>query len=158
MTSIELDNIDKHLLTLLQMDARTPFATLSRKLGIPEATVRFRVKRLMDSGVITRFTTLLDPAKVGFGVSGAILLKIEPAHLEEACRQLMSFDETLYLFQSTGEYDVVSVILARDMAHLNGLVKRSKMIVGVKDARVSVTTRFLKFDPSLKFCGDSKKQ
>ena len=151
MTQIELDDIDKRLLELLQLDARASFADLSRKLDVAEATVRFRVKRLMDNGVITRFAALLDPAKVGFGVSGAILLKIDPAYLEAACKQLVSFDETLYLFQSTGEYDVVSVILARDMVHLNDLVKRTKMILGVKDARVSVTTRFLKFDPAIKF-------
>jgi Lrp/AsnC family transcriptional regulator for asnA, asnC and gidA len=151
MTQIELDDVDKRIMEALQLDGRASFAELSRKLDVAEATVRFRVKRLIDKGVITRFAVLLDPAKVGFGVSGAILLKIDPAYLEEACRQMVSFDETLYLFQSTGEYDVVSVILARDMAHLNDLVKKTKMILGVKDARVSVTTRFLKFDPAIKF-------
>lgn len=151
MMQITLDDIDKCILELLQLDARASFADLSRKLDVAEATVRFRVKRLIDNGVITRFAALLNPAKVGFEVSGAILLKIDPANLEQACKQLVAFDETLYLFQSTGEYDVVSVILARDMIHLNDLVKRTKMIVGVKDARVSVTTRFLKFDPAIKF-------
>ena len=151
MVQNTLDDIDKRILELLQLDARASFADLSRKLDVAEATVRFRVKRLTDNGVITRFAALLDPSKVGFGVSGAILLKIDPAFLEEACKQLVAFDETLYLFQSTGEYDVVSVILARDMVHLNDLVRRTKMIVGVKDARVSVTTRFLKFNPSIKF-------
>jgi Lrp/AsnC family transcriptional regulator for asnA, asnC and gidA len=151
MIQIELDDIDKRILNQLQLDARISFAELSRKLDVAEATIRFRVKRLIDNSVITRFAALLDPAKVGFGVSGAILLKIDPADLDEACKQLVRFDETLYLFQSTGEYDVVSVILARDMFHLNNLVKRTKMIAGVKDARVSVTTRFLKFDPSIKF-------
>lgn len=151
MTAIEIDDVDKRILELLQLDGRSSFAELSRKLDVAEATVRFRVKRLKDNGIITRFAALLDPAKVGFGVSGAILLKIDPAYLEEACKQLVLFDETLYLFQSTGEYDIVSVILARDMPHLNDLVKKTKMILGVKDARVSVTTRFLKFDPAIKF-------
>ncbi len=150
MVSVDLDDLNKHILELLQLDARISFAELSRKLDAAEATVRFRVKRLVDEGVITRFAALLNPAKVGLGVSGAILLKIDPAHLEEACKQLTSFNETLYLFQSTGEYDVVSVILARDMEHLNDLVKKTKMIPGVKDARVSVTTRFLKFNPAIK--------
>jgi hypothetical protein len=44
---------------------------------------------------------------------------------------------------------VVSVIVARDMEHLNNLIKKTKIIPGVKDARVSVTTRFLKFDPGI---------
>jgi len=149
MLSTGLDDLDKRILKLLQLNCRVSFADLSRELEIPEATVRFRVNRLISSRVITRFTALLDPTKVGMKVSGAILLKIDPAFLEEACRQLVSFNETQYLFQSTGEYDVVSVIVARDMDHLNDLVKKTKFIVGVKDARVSVTTRFLKFDPSI---------
>ena len=96
-----------------------PFlAELGRELSVAEATVRFRVNRLVSNGVITRFAALLDPAKVGLKVTGAILLKIDPAYLEEACKQLVSFSETQYLFQSTGEYDVVSVIAARDMDHL----------------------------------------
>jgi len=149
MLSTGLDDLDKSILKLLQFNCRLSFADLSRELGVAEATVRFRVNRLVSTGVIARFAALLDPAKVGMKVSGAILLKIDPAYLEEACKQLVSFSETQYLFQSTGEYDVVSVIVARDMEHLNDLIKKTKIIPGVKDARVSVTTRFLKFDPSI---------
>lgn len=149
MQTVSLDVLDKRILKLLQFNCRLSFAELSRELDVAEATVRFRVNRLVEDGIITRFAALVNPAKVGMKVSGAILLKIDPAYLEEACKQLVSFSETLYLFQSTGEYDVVSVIVARDMEHLNNLVKNTKMIPGVKDARVSVTTRFLKFDPSI---------
>jgi Lrp/AsnC family transcriptional regulator for asnA, asnC and gidA len=147
--SLSLDDLDKRILRLLQFNCRLSFAELSRELDVAEATARFRVNRLVEDGVITRFAALVNPSKVGMKVSGAILLKIDPAYLEDACKQLVSFSETLYLFQSTGEYDVVSVIVARDMEHLNNLVKNTKMIPGVKDARVSVTTRFLKFDPSI---------
>lgn len=146
----ELDDLDKNILKLLQLDARIPYAELGRKLEVAEATIRFRVNRLIENRIITKFTTLLNPSKVGLKVSGAILLKIDPAHLDEACTQLIDFEETQYLFQSTGEYDVVSVILAHDMEHLSDLVKRTKLLPGVKDARVSVTTRFLKFDLTIK--------
>ena len=149
MVSIELDDLDKRILKLLQKDARLSFAEIGRHLDIAETTVRFRVNRLVESGVITRFAALLDPVKVGLKVGGAILLKIDPAHLEDACKELIAFNETQYLFRSTGEYDVVSMIFARDMEHLNDLVKRTKMISGVKDARVSVTTKILKFVPTI---------
>ncbi len=151
MTELTLDQLDKHIIEILQQDGRISFADLSRKLNTAEATIRFRVKRLEDNRVITHFAAVVDPTKVGCGVSGAILLKIDPAHLEQACKQLTAFSETAYLFQSTGEYDIVSVIFARDMPHFNDVVKRTKMIEGVKDARVSVTTKFLKIDSSIKF-------
>ena len=148
-TEIEMDELDKNILKLLQKDARLSFAEIGRNLGIAETTARFRVNRLLESGIITRFAAVLDPEKIGFKVGGAILLKIDPAHLEEACKQLIAFEETQYLFRSTGEYDVVSMIWAHDMEHLNELVKRTKLIVGVKDTRLSVTTKILKFAPSI---------
>ncbi|MDR0372596.1 MAG: Lrp/AsnC family transcriptional regulator [Nitrososphaerota archaeon] len=147
MASIGLDDLDIHLLRLLQVNSRASFAELSRELDTAEATIRFRVKRLVNEGVITKFTIMLNPNRVSQRVSGAILLKIDPAHLEETCKKLVEFAETMYLFQSTGEYDIVSVVVARDLEHLNDVVKRAKAIVGVKDTRVSITTHFLKFDP-----------
>jgi Lrp/AsnC family transcriptional regulator, regulator for asnA, asnC and gidA len=151
MTEITIDDLDKRIIEILQQDGRISFADLSRKLNTAEATIRFRVKRLEDHKIITHFTVVVDPTKLGLGVSGAILLKIDPAHLEQACKQLTAFCETVYLFQSTGEYDIVSVVFARDLAHFNEVIKRTKMIEGVKDARVSMTTRFLKIDSSIKF-------
>lgn len=149
MLPTDLDDLDIQILKLLQLDARISFAEISRRLDTAETTVRFRINRLIETGVITHFTALLNPLKIGLKVSGAILLKIDAAHLEEVCRKLIAFKETQYLLQSTGEYDAVTMIYARDMDHLNDLVKRTKMIPGVKDARVSVTTRLLKFDPTI---------
>lgn len=151
MTEITIDDLDKRIIEILQQDGRISFADLSRKLNTAEATIRFRVKRLEDNKIITHFAAVIDPTKVGLGVSGAILLKIDPTHLEQACKQLTAFSETVYLFQSTGEYDIVSVVFAHNLAHFNDVVKRTKMIGGVKDARVSMTTRFLKNDSSIKF-------
>lgn len=148
MSSTEIDDLDKSILQLLQADAKLACAEISRKLSVPEATVRFRVKRLMERGVIRNFSALLDPAKVGFNVSGAILFKIDSSHLEEASKRLASFSETKYLFQSTGEYDIVAVVFTHDMAHLTRVVKDAKLIIGVKDARLSVITHLLKFDPT----------
>ena len=80
MLSLGLNDLDKRILKLLQVNRRLSFAELGRELDVAEATVRFRVNRLVSNGVITRFAALLDPAKVGLKVTGAILLKIDPAY------------------------------------------------------------------------------
>jgi DNA-binding Lrp family transcriptional regulator len=147
MISANLDDLDIRLLKLLQVNSRASFAELSRALDVAESTVRFRFKQLIDKGVIAKFTIMFAPNTVGQKVTGAILLKIDSPHLEVACKNLVNFAETMYLFQSTGEYDVVSVVVAHDLEHLNELVKQIKTIEGVKDTRVSITTHFLKVDP-----------
>jgi Lrp/AsnC family transcriptional regulator for asnA, asnC and gidA len=150
LLSVKLDEIDRKILEMLQENARTSFASIARKLKIAEATVRFRVKRLRGRGVITQFVALLDPRKIGLSVTAIIMLKVEPALLEKASEQLASFEEVHHVFQSTGEYDIVAVVHARDMMHLSELTKRVKMISGVKDALVSATTRLMKITPTFK--------
>lgn len=135
---------------MLQSDARTSFARIARESKVSEATVRFRVKKLIKSGVIIRFVALLNPRKIGLPVTAIIMAKVDPTLLEEAFEQLASFNETHHVFQSTGEYDIVAVVHARDMLHLSELRKRVKMIPGIEDAVVSATTRLMKIDPTFK--------
>jgi Lrp/AsnC family transcriptional regulator for asnA, asnC and gidA len=143
-----LDDLDKKILNILQRDARIPYAEIAKKINSAEATVRFRVKRLTKSGVISAFVAILNPMRIGFSVSGAILLKLDPMFLDGIIERLIGFSEISYMYRSTGEYDAVAVIYAKDMNHFNGLVKEIKAINGVKDVRVSVTTEFLKSNPT----------
>lgn len=134
---------------MLQEDARVPFSIMAKELHTAETTIRFRVKRLSSSGVIVKHTTVFNPAQLGISVSGAILLKAEPNLMESVATKIASLQEASYVFQSTGEYDFVAVVFARDMDHMTDLVKRIKSLKGVRDAKLSVTTRFVKFDPSI---------
>ncbi len=143
-----LDDLDKKILNILQRDARIAYADIAKKINTAEATVRFRVKRLISNGVIAAFIAMLNPVKVGYSVSGAMLLKLDPLHMDSVTERLVSYSEISYIYRSTGEYDVVSVIYAHDMNHFNGLVKEIKMLEGVKDVRVSVTTEFIKSNPT----------
>ena len=150
LLSVKLDATDRKILNILQTDARTSFASIARELGVSEATVRFRVKRLIEKGVILRFVTLLDPRKIELPITAIIMAKVDPNLLEEAFEQMASFNETHHVFQSTGEYDIVAVVHARDLLHLSELRKRVKLVPGIKEASVSATTRLMKIEPTFK--------
>ena len=143
-----IDDIDKNILHILQKNARTPYSEIAKNLNMAETTVRFRVKRLIKNRVISSFIAVLNPVKIGFSVSGAILIKLDPLYMDSATQYLAKYPEISYIYRSTGEYDAVAVIFAHDMDHFNILVKKIKMIKGVKDIRVSVTTEFIKSDPT----------
>jgi Lrp/AsnC family transcriptional regulator for asnA, asnC and gidA len=117
-------------------------------LGISEATVRYRVKNLVDGGVIRRFTVLIDPKKVGYPITGILMVKIASDYFEEASEQISKLDETRHVLQNTGEYDIVAVVKARDLGHLGDLRKRVELIPGVKDLSLSAATKLIKIDPS----------
>ena len=61
----ELDREDLLILMELQGDGRMSYADISRRTGIPSSTIHDRVKRLLSSGVITKFAALIDEEKVG---------------------------------------------------------------------------------------------
>jgi Lrp/AsnC family transcriptional regulator for asnA, asnC and gidA len=146
--SLILDDLDKKILNMLQRDARLPYSEIANKSGAAEATIRFRVKRLIKKGIISGFIAVLNPMKIGYPVSGAILLKLDPLHLESITEALARYREISYIYRSTGEYDAVCVIFGHDMKHFNDTVKQIKILEGVKDVRVSVTTEFIKSNPT----------
>ena len=147
--AVKLDEIDRTILMLLQDDARMSFAEIARRFKIGESKVRFRVKRLKKMGVITRFIALVDPRKIGLPITGILMVKIDPVQLDAALEKLALKKEAHHVFKSTGEYDCVMIVHARDTTHLNELVKGIKMLPGVRDVLVSIATALIKIKTRL---------
>jgi len=140
----KLDAIDRKILNILQENATMPFSRIGTTLGVSEATVRYRVKQLEKKEVIKTYTTLLNPAKVGFSTTGVMMVKLDPARFEQAAKEISDLPETYHVFQNTGEYDIISVVHTRDLAHLSDLRKKVQSIKGVRDVTVSAATRIIK--------------
>ena len=145
---IQLDSKDRRILNILQGNSRASYTYIASELGVSEATVRYRVKNLIDNGVINKFTVLLDPKKIGFSTSGILMVKIAPDHFEKASEKISDLTETYHVFQNTGEYDIVAVVHAHDLEHLSDLRKRVEMILGVREVSLSATTRLIKLKTS----------
>lgn len=61
-----LDRIDERLVVLLQRDARATYAHLGQAVGLSAPAAKRRVDRLLERGVITAFTAVVDPAALGW--------------------------------------------------------------------------------------------
>jgi len=143
-----LDDKNKRILNLLQENSRLSYTEIANELGVSEATVRYRVKKLVDVGIISKFTVLLDPRKIGYPTTGILMVKIAPAQFEEAAKQISDLSETRHVLQSTGDYDVVAVVKARSLEHLSEVRKMVELIPGVKELSLSASTRLIKIDPA----------
>lgn len=148
--SIKLDHLDIEILRILQEDARRSYVKIAHQLKVTEGTVRFRIKKLLEDGVITRFLALIDPRKLGFQVTAIVMLKVDGAFIDDVFNKLTNLHESQHVFQSTGEYDIVSIVHTKDLQHLGELINRIKSFKGVKNATFSVITRFVRMEPTLK--------
>jgi DNA-binding Lrp family transcriptional regulator len=148
---IELDRIDLELLSLLQQDARTPQATLSKKVGLSTAAVNRRIARLTNEKVISRTSAVLSQESLGYPLSLVVLIEVESEQPEQLDKVKHSFNACPNIQQNyyvTGEWDFVLMVCVQDMAQYISLtrdlflsknnVKRFKTLVVMDSAKVSL--------------------
>ena len=76
--SAKLDAVDRAIVDLLVEDGRLPSAEIARRIGtVSERAVRYRIERLVRSGVI-QIAAIVDPHAVGFGIIADVLIDVAP--------------------------------------------------------------------------------
>jgi Lrp/AsnC family transcriptional regulator, regulator for asnA, asnC and gidA len=129
-SGVKLDAIDRQIIESLQREGRTPFTVLSRDLGISEAAVRARVRKLTDAGVID-VVAVTNPLMVGFDVMAMVGVQAD-SNLEELAATVSEWDETSYVVILSGSFDLMVEIVCSDNQHLLKLVQRLRQVPGVK--------------------------
>jgi len=103
----KIDITDHCIIALLQADGRLQHTDLARRLGIPEATVRRRMKRLPDERVMQIVAGLPDPYKIGYDTHAIVGLRVQPGKIGEVIAVLDPLPQIRYIGVTAGTYDVV---------------------------------------------------
>ncbi len=135
-----LDDLDLEILRILQDNARTPLSEVAKRVGAPEATVRYRVRRMEEAGVIRGYHALLDPAGAGFPLSLIILVDADPERADRVFDAVGEMPEVTHVFMLTGKYNVVAIFHARDTAHVSEIDSRVRSLEGVRAAESLLVT------------------
>ncbi len=117
-----MDGRDHVILRILESDARTPYVEMARKLGISESSVRKRVRKLENLGVIRRYTVDLDPEKLGYKAIAMVEVDAEPSKCIDIARKLAEFDEVRRVYLAAGSHTLVMEVWARDTTQLTKLI------------------------------------
>lgn len=123
----QLDEIDRRLLRELQADAGQSQAALAEKVGASPASVWRRVRSLEDAGVLQGAVRLVDPAKVGRGVSVICQLRMRSHAVEERAKfeaYVQTRDEIAECFAMSGEWDYLVRVVVRDVADYERFLMR----------------------------------
>ncbi|MCE4604048.1 MAG: Lrp/AsnC family transcriptional regulator [Aeropyrum sp.] len=137
--SARLDEKDIKLIGILKNNSRTPFRVIARELGLTEGAVRKRVKRLVDKGVIKRFT--LDYVLPG-EMRAIILVKTKsPIPVPEVSRGISRHPFVEKVVEVTGEYDIVAIARARGVDDINTLIDFIRGINGVASTYTMIVLR-----------------
>ena len=112
-----MDDIDRAIITRLQYDGRMPFTTIADQIGVSEATVRNRVARLREDGIL-QVVGVVDPHLLDLWATAIVGIVVQPARLEAVAREIVTFEEVSYLVMTSGAFDLLVEVLCEDTDHL----------------------------------------
>jgi len=119
---IELDEVDRMIIEMLQEDSRKPFVEIAKELGVSDPTIHARVKKLQEGHVIKKFTAVLTPAKVEKGVAAFVEINVKPSTVEKVISSLEGMDKVLEIHETYGDYDIIAKIRAKTNEDLRNFV------------------------------------
>lgn len=138
-----LDHLDTQLLELLAVDARLSQATLAQRAGAPESTVRRRLRRLTDSGMLRTHVTI-DPRLLGLAIDANMWLEVPPAHLHAAGQALATHRYTHAVAATTGPANLVAALYCPDLHALYDFTANVLGPLGITRVETNVIARTVK--------------
>jgi Lrp/AsnC family transcriptional regulator for asnA, asnC and gidA len=117
--TIELDDVDRHIMKLLRHDGRLSYAHIARTVNLSEPTVRKRIDRLVHAGAIIN-AARINPAPIGFPIDAMIGIKVVRGRVKEVGRRLAQMENVAYVAYVAGSFDI---IVEAFLPHTEGLFK-----------------------------------
>jgi Lrp/AsnC family transcriptional regulator, regulator for asnA, asnC and gidA len=130
---IQIDSLDKKILSIIQGNARIPFLEVARECNVSGAAIHQRVQKLIKTGVITGSEFTVDPKKIGYHTCAYIGIYLEKAGLyKDVVEELKKIPEIVQCDYTTGNYSIFIKIYAYDNQHLKEiLADRMQSIKGI---------------------------
>jgi len=145
-----IDAVDRKILEMLQDNARTAFRKIAEEAGVSEATIFIRVKKLLQKGVIRRFTALVSPELLGKGLTAFILLNANPKRLQMVLDALSSVDDVYEVYDVTGTYYTIAKIRTENREKLAKIIDQIGLIEGVTSTETAIVLRSIKEETRIK--------
>jgi len=128
----EFDDIDLHILALLQENCKLPLAKIGEKVGLSAPSVIERIKKLEDNRVIRGYTALLDARRLGKDVTAFIGVSIShPRLIDEFEHDIAQLDDVLECHHVTGQHTLLLKVKTANTSSLEELISKIRSIDGV---------------------------
>lgn len=138
---LPIDNLDVDILCILRENSRISNAEIARMLGTSEATIRRRIKGMIDKGIIAGFSTFINYSLIENPVKAYIHLKIRTEKMESIVKGIKDHNMLLALYRVTGEYDLMCVALFTSMAGLHEFIDYFLGIDGIIETNTQIVMK-----------------
>mgnify|MGYP000253426734 FL=1 len=119
-----MDSIDLEILRILKDNARMKYVNIAKKVGLTEGSIRRRIKKLQEDGVIKRFTI-----ETTAEFEGVVLVETEPTMTSNVAKNMKKI--ATRVFEVSGDYDIAAFIQAYTIEDLNRKIDAIRNLPGV---------------------------
>jgi Lrp/AsnC family transcriptional regulator for asnA, asnC and gidA len=131
----DLDDVDRQLLRILQVDGRASYATMAPEVGLSAPAVRLRVQRLIDTGVL-QVVGVTDPIALGFPTMAMVAVQTR-GDVRAVADAVGALENVVYLVLTSGEHDLLVELVCRSAEELFEVVNdRIRAVDGVVSTKV----------------------
>jgi Lrp/AsnC family transcriptional regulator, leucine-responsive regulatory protein len=128
----DLDEIDRHILALMQENCRLPLAKIGEHVGLSAPSVMERVKKLEDGGIITAYRAVLNARRLGKDITAFIGVSTGHPHaIHRFEREIEALDDVLECHHVTGTHTLMIKAKTQNTSSLEELISRIRSIEGV---------------------------
>lgn len=127
-----MDELDREILSILRRDARKPYTEIAEEVGTSEGTVRNRVERMTDEGVIERFTVATRTGNVKAMIELDVAVDVNTSDLGV---RVADWEQVDFVWQVSGEEDIVLVVDAADTQSVNQLITKARELEEVVNTK-----------------------
>lgn len=127
-----IDHLDDKIIEILKKDSRRPFVEIANELQVSEGTIRSRVKKLLEEGVIQAFTIKTSSKNVKALVEVKIDVNVNTSEIAD---QIANFEGVSEVYEVTGEEDIVAIIDVTSSPQLNEIIERIRRYDNVESTR-----------------------
>lgn len=141
---IDINHKDLKILAILQGNGRASYAEIAKELGMSEAAVYSRIQKLLKNHVIKKIQAILNPEKLGYGVTAFVSVTAQPAKYTKVLEDLSKLPEILELHDVTGQHYCLVKVRTKDKEELARILDRIGALDGVTSTETRIVLRTVK--------------
>ena len=140
MSNVQLDSLDRKILSMVANDARIAFLEVARECGVSGAAIHQRIQKLTSSGVLKGSQYVLEPELIGYSTCAFVGLFLkDPSDFDRVMSALLQIPEVVECHYTTGNYDLFIKLYARDNHHLLSIIHDQLQPIGIQRSETIIS-------------------
>lgn len=139
-----MDDTDERILRELGKDSRKSLRKLASSVGASPSAISERIRRMESAGIIKGYTASFDYLKLGYEFVAIVQISISGGNLLEVQKKISSMPGVVAVYDVTGQYDSIAILMRKSRSELSALIKRILAIPRVEKTNTNMVLNVMK--------------